>query len=298
MDGRILPGPGRVVHHGDVVVVLGDRAPTELIELLFDAASVADGDGLLDRLRQHPHGDEPSLGVLVCHGDGFTVRIGADLLYRSDHVGYRSTVSGPVDLATADPIRVAIGPADMPIGPAADHPGLREGAWLGTGAWVDTGPTVGASPQQLEGVVCGTCAAFVHPRTLRCRRCDTVLEPPRQAWTQPAVPVASLRMDDGTRHVLNGDVVVGRNPSGHERVQSGAAAPLVVTDSERSVSRSHAELLVQGWSVHLRDLGSPNGTSVRLPSSPRHEPVPTGEVIALLPGTEITMGRRAMTLLT
>ena len=108
MDGRILPGPGRVVHHGDVVVVLGDRAPTDLVELLFDAASVADGDGLLDRLRQHPHGDEPSLGVLVCHGDGFTVRIGADLLYRSDHVGYRSTVSGPVDLATADPIRVAI----------------------------------------------------------------------------------------------------------------------------------------------------------------------------------------------
>jgi pSer/pThr/pTyr-binding forkhead associated (FHA) protein len=98
--------------------------------------------------------------------------------------------------------------------------------------------------------------------------------------------------------VLNGDVVVGRNPSGHERVRSGAAAPLVVTDSERSVSRSHAELLVQGWSVHLRDLGSPNGTSVRLPSSPRHETVPTGEVIALLPGTEITMGRRAMTLLT
>ena len=244
------------MHHGDVVVVLGDRAPTELIELLFDAASVADGDGLLDRLRQHPHGDEPSLGVLVCHGDGFTVRIGADLLYRSDHVGYRSTVTGPVDLATADPIRVAIGPADMPIGPAADHPGLREGAWLGTGAWVDTGPTVGASPQQLEGVVCGTCAAFVHPRTLRCRRCATVLEPPRQAWTQPAVPVASLRMDDGTRHVLNGDVVVGRNPSGHERVRSGAAAPLVVTDSERSVSRSHAELLVQGWSVHLRDLVS------------------------------------------
>lgn len=296
MEGRILPGSGRVVHMADTVVVVGDNAPVALVAEVHGMAGEGQaGLEILERLRTHRHADEPSLGVLTRTDDGWLVRIGAGLIYRADHIGYRSTVAGPVDLVTPEPLRVAVGPEHMPTGPAADHPELRDGAWLGLGAWVETSTTAGRNDGTVDGVVCEECGAFVHPLTLECRRCQQPLGSPRTPQQQSALPVATLRFDDGTTTTLAGSVVIGREPQGHEDVVKGLAEPLVLSDSERSVSRAHAALVVRGWDVYLRDLGSPNGTSVRMPSAPKLEVLESGQEIGLLPGTEIALGRRHLT---
>lgn len=296
MEGRILPGGGRVVHMNDAVVVVADSAPVALVAEVHGMAE-EDGDGkaLLQRLREHSHADEPSLGVVARTGDGWAVRIGADLVYRADHIGYRSTVAGPVDLVSPDPLRVSIGPPTMPTGPAASHPELLEGAWLGVGVWAETSVTVGRNDAIVDGVVCGGCGAFLHPLALECRRCQAPVVPPRAPQQQCALPVATLRFDDGSSRTLAGSVVIGREPRGHDDVVAGRAEPVVLSDSERSVSRAHAALLVRGWDVHLRDLGSPNGTSVRMPSAPKAEVLQSGQEIRLLPGTEVVLGRRHLT---
>src|SRR5207302_55535 len=80
-----------------------------------------------------------------------------------------------------------------------------------------------------------------------------------------APPLGLLLFDDGTTFSLDGEVVVGREPDGDPRVASGDAQPLVVTDTERSVSRLHLRIVLQGGAVELIDLRSANGTAIRRP---------------------------------
>ena len=99
-------------------------------------------------------------------------------------------------------------------------------------------------------------------------------EPPAD---QPAVapPLGLLLFDDGTTFSLDGEVVVGREPDGDPRVASGDAQPLVVTDTERSVSRLHLRIVLQGGAVELIDLRSANGTAIRRPRTRRRDSDPS-----------------------
>ena len=57
---------------------------------------------------------------------------------------------------------------------------------------------------------------------------------------------------------------------------------------DRDISRNHAEVVLEGWHVLVRDLGSTNGTTVTLPGQ---EPVrlrPT-EDHGIEPGAVITL---------
>jgi pSer/pThr/pTyr-binding forkhead associated (FHA) protein len=103
-----------------------------------------------------------------------------------------------------------------------------------------------------------------------------------------------LVFDDATTFSLDDDYVVGREPYGDARVESGSARPLPLDDASHTVSRVHAEVRLEGWTVHVVDRGSTNGTFVwdepnrqwrRLGNHPER----------IRPGTRVSFGRRAAT---
>ena len=116
-------------------------------------------------------------------------------------------------------------------------------------------------------------------------------EPPAD---QPVVapPLGLLLFDDGTTFCLDGEVVVGREPDGDSRVASGEAQPLVVTDTERSVSRLHIRIALRGDAVEIVDLRSANGTAIRRPRESAWHPLTPGVATTISPDTEVRLGNR------
>lgn len=63
---------------------------------------------------------------------------------------------------------------------------------------------------------------------------------------------------------LDRGVLIGRRPT--EPAGAVERPHLVrVNSPEHDVSRQHAEIVLEGWQVYVRDLGSVNGTTVTLP---------------------------------
>jgi hypothetical protein len=101
-----------------------------------------------------------------------------------------------------------------------------------------------------------------------------------------------LLFDDGTTFSLDGEVVVGREPDSDSRVASGQAQPIVVTDTERSVSRLHLRIMVEGRRVEIVDLESANGTAIRRPGESGLQPLTPGVATTISPDTEVHLGNR------
>lgn len=98
--------------------------------------------------------------------------------------------------------------------------------------------------------------------------------------------VWKLHLPDGSWHeVPEGGVVLGRDPIPPETHRD--AEGLALDDPERSVSKSHALLAVDGGTLLVTDLASTNGVSLEVGDStariaPRVAiPVPDGAVLAL-----------------
>ena len=71
-----------------------------------------------------------------------------------------------------------------------------------------------------------------------------------------------LVFDDGSTFDLEGDVIVGRDPSSDARVLDGTAHPIVLDDPDGTVSRVHAEVRFVDGQAELIDRGSTNGTHI------------------------------------
>ncbi|MCG2801147.1 MAG: RDD family protein [Cellulomonas sp.] len=90
-----------------------------------------------------------------------------------------------------------------------------------------------------------------------------------------------LELSDGTRRVVRGTVLVGRNP-----IAGPGRTVLRLADPSRSLSRTHACLVVSQDGMSVEDLGSTNGTLVQLPDGGRvvvrpgrSVPLPVGSFI-------------------
>ncbi len=83
---------------------------------------------------------------------------------------------------------------------------------------------------------------------------------------QVAEPVGELIFDDGQKHVLTDDVVLGRNPV--EKAKATKSDPLIVAGDR--VSRAHLRVRVTGEQVWVEDCESRNGSV--LVGSPNDEP--------------------------
>lgn len=165
-----------------------------------------------------------------------------------------------------------LGPAqpDQQVAPAAD---------ADTGD-IPTGPMVLAV----------RCSRGHHnaPHATRCRVCGQDL-PSQQPEQTPRPALGQLRLSTGDVVTLDRGVLIGRAPRAAAEA-SGARAPHLVRISspDNEISRNHVEIVLDGWHVLVRDLGSTNGTTVALPgSSPVR--VRPGDQQTIEPGTTITL---------
>jgi hypothetical protein len=124
-----------------------------------------------------------------------------------------------------------------------------------------------------------------------------VLPPPLPAIpahpAHPAHPVPgaenAVSLPDGRLVVLDRPVYVGRSPRS-PRITSGLVPELVaVASPRREVSATHLEIQQEGRAVVVRDLGSTNGTRVRIPGAAPSLLSP-GSSLVVAAGTLLDLG--------
>ena len=147
-------------------------------------------------------------------------------------------------------------------------------------------------PVLVDGVLCAR-DHFNDPGARACRQCGIGLDqPPRSFQRRPRPPLGVLVLDDGTRVTLDGDYVLGREPTFDSDVIDGRARPLRINDPDGTVSRLHLRISLIGWQVEVSDLGSANGSLLQ--SSGAERPLAPFEPTIIEPGARIGIGHRSM----
>lgn len=197
----------------------------------------------------------------------------------------RATASGPpvafspVSLSEPDEPRAPLPVAGQDDHPA-DHPADNGAAGGAAGGVIVQGVECSrghfGSP---DSNFCGVCGISMLHRTLNLR-----------SGIRP--PLGVLVFEDGATFSLDGDYVIGREPGGDPAVQSSKARPLVLNDPDRSVSRVHAGIVLEGWAVTIVDHGSANGTYVTPPNQTAETALLARTPTRIAPGTRVRVGDR------
>jgi hypothetical protein len=106
------------------------------------------------------------------------------------------------------------------------------------------------------------------------------------AAAAPPAPKLSLELPDGSREPLDAVVLVGRAPSAPA---DALRSRLVRLEGDGDISRNHARVSLEGDTVVVTDLGSRNGTIVRIPGRAPQK-LREGEPTPVLVGTVIDFG--------
>lgn len=147
-------------------------------------------------------------------------------------------------------------------------------------------------PVLVDGVPCAR-DHFNDPAARSCRQCGIRLDqPPRNFQRRPRPSLGVLVLDDGARFPLDGDYVVGREPTFDSDVIDGRARPLRINDPNGTVSRLHLRISLIGWQVEVSDLGSANGSLLQ--SSGAERSLAPFEPTVIEPGARIGIGHRSM----
>jgi FHA domain-containing protein len=147
-------------------------------------------------------------------------------------------------------------------------------------------------PVLVDGVLCAR-DHFNDPGARACRLCGAGLgQPPRSFQRRPRPPLGVLVLDDGARFPLDGDYVIGREPTFDSDVIDGRARPMRINDPNGTVSRLHLRISLVGWQVEVSDLGSANGSILQ--SSGAERPLAPFEPTIIEPGARIGIGHRSM----
>ncbi len=105
----------------------------------------------------------------------------------------------------------------------------------------------------------------------------------------PSRSRGELRLDDGQNIEIGQSVYIGRYPSKHG-LPPGYDAIVIASDH---VSRIHWELVYDGESVSVADLGSTTGTYVQGPGDDQQTRLAAGHLVPIENGTVITFGDRS-----
>jgi hypothetical protein len=157
-------------------------------------------------------------------------------------------------------------------------------------------PTVVAAreeptPLLVEGVHCAN-GHFNDPAVPYCQLCGiSMAQRTHVTVLGPRPPLGVLLLDDGATFRLDADYVVGREPHSNPAVTQGAR-PLRVSKPAGGVSRQHLRVTLSGWTVHIVDLGSVNGTLLELPGEPQLRRLDPGVPAEIRPGTRVAFGLR------
>lgn len=265
-----------VVLHGDVELTsrAGDRETR-----LERPASRAVLDGLIDRpfdrLTMGPSGrrlrvPDPRLdlraGVVAGGGIVLTVPEPAE---RAE----------PKSRAEPAPVRDAVLLGGPPVEPRAPLPVDAPVA----PSRPETGPLV-------RGIECKR-GHFNPPLALFCSACGMAMVHATHHTVQaPRPPLGRLILDDGSAFDLDADYMIGRQPRREPAVTEGRMRPLTLATDDRTVSRVHAAVRLDGWDVILTGR-SRNGTYVRFPGSTEWVRLSNDEQIAVRPGSHVRIGR-------
>lgn len=118
------------------------------------------------------------------------------------------------------------------------------------------------------------------------------VSPPAPPTTPtPVVPVVAswtLALENGLTVPVTGAVYLGRNPSAG--AEHPSAATLTIDDPRKSVSKTHALLVVDGSAAWLTDLHSTNGCTVLAAADGSETVLVPGEPFAVTAGATIELG--------
>ncbi|OWY62381.1 hypothetical protein B7486_58750, partial [cyanobacterium TDX16] len=142
------------------------------------------------------------------------------------------------------------------------------------------------------GTVCKN-GHFNDPDVLYCATCGISMAQQTQNLVEgPRPALGVLVLDDGATFLVDSDYVIGRDPHHAPEVGAGQARPLVLTDTQRTLSRVHAKVVLDGWQVMVVDAGSANGTYVAEGDAQQWTPVGAHAPVPIRPGTHLLVGHR------
>jgi hypothetical protein len=126
------------------------------------------------------------------------------------------------------------------------------------------------------------------PHASHCRVCsrEIVSQQPSNA-ARPVLGI--LRLSTGDVVSLDRGVLLGRAPK-VVGDPTGAQRPHVLrlASPDNDISRNHTEVVLEGWHVLVRDLGSTNGTTVALPGQEPMRLRPNDQQV-IEPGTVVAL---------
>jgi hypothetical protein len=148
------------------------------------------------------------------------------------------------------------------------------------------------APVMVDGTSCKR-GHFNDPRVRFCAQCGIgMVQQTLNLVSGERPSLGVLVLDDGATFLLDGDYVVGREPTLDGDVLAGRARPLVVTDATEIVSRSHLGVRLSGWDVTVCDRGSANGSTIRSPDTADSVALTPYEPVVIQPGTTVALGRQ------
>lgn len=282
-------------------------------------------DSPFDRLVVAPSGQpvtEPDarsdlrMGVVPGNGVSLSARTSAPLMH-ADAVA--AVPSAPAAARAASPAPPAAAPDDTVLEPPPKPPppptvGTNEFEPVADFVSVPLGeeapaeeelvplPLVGAAPEApaeevdegalVQGIVCSR-GHFGDPSSAYCASCGiSMVHQTHNLVEGPRPPLGVAVLDDGSTYVLDGDYVIGREPDEDPEVLAGRARGLTLADPERTVSRVHARIDLEGWDVNVSDANSSNGTYVAQPGATEWTRLTPHETITIRPGARMLVGDR------
>ncbi len=142
---------------------------------------------------------------------------------------------------------------------------------------------------EVEGILCSR-GHFNNPRSAYCMVCGmSLLHLTPNPVVRPRPTLGFIVFDDGASFGLDRSYVIGREPSAAGKPE---VELLVIHDNNDTLSRTHAELRLDGWTVQIIDLGSTNGTYIWDAQNDCWNQLTAGHAVELQSGETVALGRR------
>jgi|GEM_PF-5989468 len=140
----------------------------------------------------------------------------------------------------------------------------------------------------VAGILC-TRNHFNNPDATFCMICGVSLEHlSKEPVTGQRPTLGFIVFDDGATFGLDRSYIIGRNPDKTEDIEQ-----LILHDNNETISRNHALVELDDWTVKITDQGSTNGTFVWDKTNDSWIQLKFGEEFEMESGITIALGRRA-----